>query len=323
MATGDLTLSWIRRARLNHGMRDGGDVPLGESSEAYEVDVLKGDTVVNTLSTSSQSVVYSAADQTTDFGSTQELVGFNVYQMGKNGRGYVGNYPIWKLLPGLVLSLRPDTMLPSVANGANLTKWFEQGPYKAHASEVTNPPTFVTNVQNGLPIVRFNGTTQKLTGAQVLDFPTEARTIYLVAKPTASNGVFPFISLTSGQTAGDKKDFAITPEFAVRASGAFREWLSGGLRFGTAGFHTLAVTMPAAGFASDLNAYYDGTALTVNTTTDAQLIAGLSPYTVGYWTSGPSFYGGDIGDIYVYNQLHTTGQRAVMQTYLKNRWATP
>ena len=41
--SGDLAVAWVRRTRLGGAWRDGtGTVPLGEASEAYEVDILDG-----------------------------------------------------------------------------------------------------------------------------------------------------------------------------------------------------------------------------------------------------------------------------------------
>lgn len=324
MATGDLTLTWKRRARLNANMRDLSDIPLGENGEAYEIDILKGDTPVRTLTSNVHSVLYSVANQTTDFGAAQALAGFNAYQTGKFGRGYVGNFPIYKLLPGLVLVLRPDIMLPTVANGGNVTNWFDLSGSKSHASESTNPPTLIYSAQNGLPIVRFNGTTQKLTGRVNVVSGTQGRTVYLVLKPAANNTVLPIIALSSGTTAGAIQDYTITPEFSLRLSGASRFWLSGGVnRFDTTAFHTLAMRTPTEGLASTTDAFYDGAALTVSTTTDGQINNLATAYTLGFWSNGGSFLQMDLGDVYVYNQWHSDVQVALMQTYLKNRWSTP
>ena len=84
----NLTINWIRRTRLGGQWRDGADVPLSEESEAYEVDILDGETVVRTISATSQTASYTAAQQTTDFGSTQSSVSIIVYQISaKIGRG--------------------------------------------------------------------------------------------------------------------------------------------------------------------------------------------------------------------------------------------
>jgi hypothetical protein len=67
---GDLTISWVRRSRdLAADSWEASEVPLGEESEAYEVDVMDGATVLRTLTATTPSVVYTAADQTTDWGA--------------------------------------------------------------------------------------------------------------------------------------------------------------------------------------------------------------------------------------------------------------
>lgn len=88
--SGDWALSWIRRTRINGGWQDGFDAPLGETAEAYEVDILDGSTVVRTFTgLSTPEVTYTAAQQTADFGSTQNEIRVAVYQMSDLvGRGH-------------------------------------------------------------------------------------------------------------------------------------------------------------------------------------------------------------------------------------------
>lgn len=86
---GDLTISWIRRTRLNGDWKDGVDVPLSEESERYEVDIMQGTTVKRTITgLAAPAALYTAAQQVTDFGSAQNSVLVNVYQMSTLvGRG--------------------------------------------------------------------------------------------------------------------------------------------------------------------------------------------------------------------------------------------
>ncbi len=87
--SGNLTISWIRRSRIGGEWRDGVDVALGEESEKYEVDIMSGSTVKRTIAVTSPSASYSAAEQTTDFGSAQSSVSVRVYQLSAVvGRGY-------------------------------------------------------------------------------------------------------------------------------------------------------------------------------------------------------------------------------------------
>jgi len=88
-ANDDLTITWTRRARIAGAWRDYVGVPLVEDSESYEIDVMDGATVVRTLTASTPSVTYTAAQQTSDFGSAQSAVTVRVYQMSATvGRGY-------------------------------------------------------------------------------------------------------------------------------------------------------------------------------------------------------------------------------------------
>ncbi|MDB2414177.1 glycoside hydrolase TIM-barrel-like domain-containing protein [Rickettsiales bacterium] len=87
--SGNLTISWIRRSRVDGEWRDGVGIPLGEESESYEVDIFDGSTVVRTIEVTSATASYSAADQTTDFGSVQSSVDVKIYQLSAVvGRGY-------------------------------------------------------------------------------------------------------------------------------------------------------------------------------------------------------------------------------------------
>lgn len=91
---GDVTLTWTRRTRISGEWRDAVEVPLGEASEEYEVEIYDSadyDTVVRTITGLTEPTTpYSAADQTTDLGNVQNTIYFAVYQMSEIvGRGYV------------------------------------------------------------------------------------------------------------------------------------------------------------------------------------------------------------------------------------------
>jgi hypothetical protein len=89
---GDLTIRWTRRSRSLAADTWGvGDVPLAEDNETYEVDILDGATVTRTLQVATTSALYSAAQQTADWGAPigpgQSLV-IRIYQLSAlSGRG--------------------------------------------------------------------------------------------------------------------------------------------------------------------------------------------------------------------------------------------
>ncbi|WP_106753333.1 baseplate multidomain protein megatron [Pannonibacter carbonis] len=86
---GNLNVTWIRQARVNAGWADGTDVPLGEERELYELDILSGGGVVRTVSgLMSPSHVYTAAEQTVDFGGPQSSIALRICQISALvGRG--------------------------------------------------------------------------------------------------------------------------------------------------------------------------------------------------------------------------------------------
>jgi hypothetical protein len=85
---GDLAITWVRRTRIGGDSWDAVEVPLGEESERYEIDILDGAAVKRTIVAATPSVTYTAADQTADFGSPQTALDVRIYQVSAvAGRG--------------------------------------------------------------------------------------------------------------------------------------------------------------------------------------------------------------------------------------------
>jgi hypothetical protein len=92
--SGNATITWARRTRLSHRLTGplAWSFPLGEATEAYVVTIYTSNTyatVARTISATSETAAYSAADQTTDFGSPQSTIYFTVAQVSETvGNGY-------------------------------------------------------------------------------------------------------------------------------------------------------------------------------------------------------------------------------------------
>ena len=92
----NLTISCVRRSRVGSAWGPTVDIPLGEDTERFEVDIMSGVTVKRTLTfvgpfAGNPSVVYSAANQTSDGFTPGQLILVNIYQLSSLvGRGYVG-----------------------------------------------------------------------------------------------------------------------------------------------------------------------------------------------------------------------------------------
>lgn len=92
----DWIITWDRRTRLTGSLwTTGTELPSGETSVSFEIDVLDTSTspatVVRTISATTESVTYTAAQQAADFGSPlPSSLNVKVYQISATvGRGYV------------------------------------------------------------------------------------------------------------------------------------------------------------------------------------------------------------------------------------------
>ena len=65
-ALGEITLSWVRRTRIDGDSWQGQDVPVGEPTEAYHIRVLKNASLVREVSVNTPAWTYSAAEQAAD-----------------------------------------------------------------------------------------------------------------------------------------------------------------------------------------------------------------------------------------------------------------
>jgi len=86
--TDGVTFTWIRRTRID-GDSWVGEVPLGEESEQYALDIMSGAAVVRTLTTTTPSVLYASADELADLGGPLTSLAVQVAQLSATvGRGF-------------------------------------------------------------------------------------------------------------------------------------------------------------------------------------------------------------------------------------------
>src|SRR4029077_26400 len=89
-SSGDVELTWVRRTRVGGDWLDLTNVPLGEATELYVVQIWDASysqcaRIIEGIT--NPTVSYTAADQVTDFGAEQLHVYFTVGQIGALGLG--------------------------------------------------------------------------------------------------------------------------------------------------------------------------------------------------------------------------------------------
>jgi hypothetical protein len=83
-----ISLSWLRRTRIDGDPWDLVEVPLGEDSERYELGIFDGETELHTEIVNAPSWLYPAAQELVDFGGLQQDIGLSLRQLSATvGRG--------------------------------------------------------------------------------------------------------------------------------------------------------------------------------------------------------------------------------------------
>jgi hypothetical protein len=78
--SGGVRISWIRRTRID-GDGWGVEVPLGEDSEAYTLDIFSGCSIVRSIACGAPDALYVNADELADFGAAQTSLHLRVAQV--------------------------------------------------------------------------------------------------------------------------------------------------------------------------------------------------------------------------------------------------
>lgn len=164
--SGELTLSWIRRGRLGQELRSGVDIALSEASEAYDVEILAAgspDQILRTYRASSQSVVYSEADQITDHEIVLQIgqhLFAKVYQVSETvGRG-----------PPLLVDLRVGGIQPAPPTVTHSAVFDFSGTFNSSDNVVVS---LIFVPSDGTATVHATMTLEGSTKSQLADYATD------------------------------------------------------------------------------------------------------------------------------------------------------
>jgi hypothetical protein len=110
----DIDLTWDYRSRVATGTNP---TDYGEETLSFQIDIMDGDTVLRTLTSTTNAKTYLSADITTDFGGMPASIKFRVYMMSAlpilvpgqtpavEGRGYMAEATIYIGAPGIPMGL--------------------------------------------------------------------------------------------------------------------------------------------------------------------------------------------------------------------------
>lgn len=212
-------------------------------------------------------------------------------------------------LSGLRLWLKADA-ITGKTNGSSVDTWIDSSGNSASATNPTSAhqPTYVTNVTNGLPIVRFDGTDDELFSA--VSSSAAQQTIVAVVSPASTSGT-PGVFGASGQGGLQLRLVSGLPQLLshwVAEIGIADEPAA------TAAFQVLVATFSAG---NTYSLWLDDELLASGTTT-VTLSAGLTAV-IGSG-SGEDFFAGDIAEMACYDRVLTNGEITSLVSALRQKW---
>ncbi len=246
-------------------------------------------------------------------------------------------------LDASVASAYTDAGVTLATDGQRIQQWNDQSGNNNHFSQTdtTKQPLYKTNIQNGLPIIRFASDGHDLDCLKRnIAFTSNAITVFAVHTKAAAGGAFNQYSRivgfwNTGDNAGTVGDYGNTNGWAallwdrVTYTRAVRTYRNGAeiakidpaVAYGTFTQWTAKIEQ------GNCTLRQDGVETTGTTSTTAmnanQVLIGGSALSQAQSINLDSELNGDIAEIVIYNQVLNAAQISLQESQLKSKWGTP
>ena len=208
-------------------------------------------------------------------------------------------------ISGLKAWWKADSL--GLTDGTAVSSWGDSSASGIALTQATsaNQPIFKTNIINGQPVVRFDGSNDRLRAASTLGL-SQPNTIFIV------------VGNWNSSTAGNLVDVATGD--GARQLVAYDTGVALGFYAGTGFVSDAPATHP--GYIC-ISALFNGASSTINVNGTQVLTGnpgsnGLGQPTIG--SDGGNAFGGDIAEIIVFNRALTALERAHVENYLGNKY---
>lgn len=217
-------------------------------------------------------------------------------------------------LSGLVLWLNAESI--GQGDSTSIATWADSSSNGKNATQATGgrQPTYRTNIVNGRAVVRFDGSADTLANT-AFSLGTSC-SIYCVASTVSSSGAYQRL-IANENNFYMGRDNGVPPQFAsFYGDGSGWDTTTGHGIMSEMGIDTLYL-MTSINDAGAVAAYLNGSALPTRTDPMAAFGDG---YTVGASAALNQFWDKDICEILIYNEAHDAAERALVESYLIDRW---
>lgn len=209
------------------------------------------------------------------------------------------------------------------ASGDDVGQWKDKsggGHNASQSGNATKKPNWVSGVQNGYGVIRFNGTSESLNINPISYMQSQpAYTLFVVAKASDLTGMR---SLVTTDTSGYKIGFNGTYYRVGAAGGLGVSTVTGD----TTKFHVFTAVFDGSqtGNANRLKFRYDGASETLDfgvTNVNTATSASASQFNIGSdETDSTNYWQGDVGSVVIYTRALNTNELIGVESYLKSYW---
>lgn len=229
---------------------------------------------------------------------------------------------------GLILHLQADAGTSTTTNNTPLSSWTDQSTTGAVVSQATgaNQPTYLTNVQNSLPVIQTDGTNDLLASSGSISALTATNlVIFAVFKRVSGSGDAIALSNLNGTTAGFAIGLNSSGIEMFYGTGSTATALVTGVGADT-NFHQSTFILNQAAPTNKQEIRVDG--LSANTSGNAYSGSTASPLSVGVLGALGVYYGNfQLAEFAIYNPATNpnilTTDMPTVEAYLKTKWGTP
>jgi hypothetical protein len=220
-------------------------------------------------------------------------------------------------ITGLKLWLKADSL--ALTDGASVNTWTDSSGLNNDFTSVVSAPTFKTNIVNGKPVIRFNGTNQGLANTTAGIIPTGStfHTIFGVVS-AASTSAGDHDIFDTGSAGGGAVYFRRNGANAVHVHN------SAGYVFcqDTGGIVAGAWNVLTADWnGSNIHIWRNGTLKDTTGATLLTVTGTLNSVGIDTIDSNINFWDGDIAEILIYNSALSSTDRGNVETYLISKYA--
>lgn len=224
-----------------------------------------------------------------------------------------------------------------LSNGDPVSTWFDSG---LNGNDFTQTgsarPEFVTNVLNGLPVVRFNGTSQYMSTTDSADFTSSDGefSFFAVIKTTYNNSRQIILRSRNNATAGTASGFSVeldengdfegavaAPTHAEDTSGNFVGFTQSEIDLINAGYVLIVLTFDNTNSTARLNSVdFSTTDTELSGSSPIGTVDGETPHLGRAVNASIRFFFGDIAELLYYTRLLNSTEISNVENYLISKY---